>query len=161
MTDRENILRAIELFKEAYQYLMDGDLETAVDYYERSIDLYPTAEAHTFLGWTYSFQGKIDQAIAQCERAIQVDPDFGNPYNDIGAYLIEMGKHDEAIAWLERAIVAPRYESYHFPHMNLGRIYLHKMLYGKARAQFERALELAPDYAPARQALAEVRKKLN
>src|SRR5688500_1071155 len=98
MTDRDNILRAIELFKEAYQYLMEGDLETAVDYYERSIELYPTAEAHTFLGWTYSFQGKIDQAIAQCERAIQVDPDFGNPYNDIGAYLIEMGKHDEAIA---------------------------------------------------------------
>jgi hypothetical protein len=39
-------------------------------------------------------------------RAIQVDPDFGNPYNDIGAYLINLGRHDEAMAWLEQAIGA-------------------------------------------------------
>ena len=51
---------------------------------------YPTAEAYTFLGWTYHFQGRIEDAIAECKRAIEVDPEFGNPYNDIGAYLIEL-----------------------------------------------------------------------
>ena len=54
-----------------------------------SLELHPTAEAHTFLGWTYHFQGKLDEAIAQCRTAIDIDPEFGNPYNDIGAYLIE------------------------------------------------------------------------
>ena len=51
----------------------------------------------------YSFQGRPDDAIAECKIAIAVDPDFGNPYNDIGAYLIELGREEEAVTWLERA----------------------------------------------------------
>jgi hypothetical protein len=35
--------------------------------------------------------GLTDDAITECHHAIEVDPDFGNPYNDIGAYLIEQG----------------------------------------------------------------------
>jgi len=65
-------------------------------------------------------------------EGIEVDPEFGNPYNDIGAYLIEQGKHDEAIPWLERALRAARYESYHFPWFNLGRAYAAKDCYGRA-----------------------------
>jgi Tfp pilus assembly protein PilF len=79
--------------------------------------------AHTFLGWAYSFQGKIDEAIQECEIAIQIDPDFGNPYNDIGVYLIEKGEYDEAIPWLTKAMEAKRYEPRHYPHINLSRVY--------------------------------------
>ncbi|MGA2847071.1 MAG: tetratricopeptide repeat protein, partial [Candidatus Acidiferrales bacterium] len=75
-----------------------------MELYTKSLDIFPTAEAHTFLGWTYHFQGKVDEAIAECKRAIEVDPEFGNPYNDIGSYLIALGRHDEAIPWLEQAI---------------------------------------------------------
>jgi len=68
---------------------MQRDLELAAQFYKRSIELHPTADAHTFLGWTYHQQGKVDEAIEECKKAIAVDPTFGNPYNDIGAYLIE------------------------------------------------------------------------
>ena len=85
---------AMELFQKAYQMQMQGELDLAIRFYKRSIELHPTAEAHTFLGWTYRFQGKLDEAIAECEKAIAVDPTFGNPYNDIGAYLIEQGALD-------------------------------------------------------------------
>lgn len=80
---------------------MEGDYDRAVELYLGSLALHPTAEAYTFLGWTYHFQGKIEEAIAECKRAIAVDPDFGNPYNDIGSYLIELNRYDEAIPWLE------------------------------------------------------------
>ena len=40
----------------------------------RRLELYPTAEAHTLLGWTYHFQGRLDDAIAECKRAIEIDP---------------------------------------------------------------------------------------
>src|SRR6266699_4235822 len=115
--------RAIRLLEEAYQRQMKGDLDEAVDLYQKSIEAFPTAEAYTFLGWTYSFLGRIDDAIEECRKAIEVDPTFGNPYNDIGAYLIEKGSPEDAIPWLERAIVAPRYENYNFAHLNLGRVY--------------------------------------
>src|SRR5262245_57976690 len=108
MTAEERLRRAIELLQEAYRLQMGGELEDAIDRYRQSIALHPTAEAHTFLGWTYSFQGRYDDAIAECKEAIRVDPEFGNPYNDIGSYLIRLGQLDDAVPWLESAMKAPR-----------------------------------------------------
>jgi tetratricopeptide (TPR) repeat protein len=156
----ENFQAAWDLLKEAYQYQVGGEYDMAVELYKRSLDLHPTAEAYTFLGWTYRFQGKLDEAIAECKKAIQIDPEFGNPYNDIGAYLIEKGEYDESLPWLERALHSRRYESYHFPHYNLGRAYMAKELYGRAREHFELALKLEPEYAPAKEGLEKVRRKL-
>jgi Tfp pilus assembly protein PilF len=158
-SDREE--QARQQFVEAYQAQMSGDLDRAVKLYQKSIDLYPTAEAHTFLGWTYHFQGKIEKAIEECKRAIVVDPDFGNPYNDIGAYLIDLRRLDEAIPWLEQAITAKRYEPRHFPYYNLGRIYLFKGHINRARTLFQKALEIEPRYLTARQAIDKLRHMVN
>src|ERR1051325_6723546 len=97
MDEKETLEKAMRLFHEAYRFQMQGKLDEAVRLYRESISAHPTAEAHTSLGWTYSFQGRYEEAIAECQRAIAVDPDFGNPYNDIGAYLIGLGRLDEAI----------------------------------------------------------------
>src|SRR3954468_15938878 len=91
---------AERLFRQAYTSQMNGDLDDAIELYRRSIELHPTAEAHTFLGWTFSFQGDSEAAITECKTAIRIDPDFGNPYNDIGAYMIKQGKFAEAVPWL-------------------------------------------------------------
>jgi tetratricopeptide (TPR) repeat protein len=158
---QETLSRAWELLQDAYQAQMEGDYERAVELYHSSLDLHPTAEAHTFLGWTYHFQGKLDEAVAECKKAIEIDPEFGNPYNDIGAYMIELGRHDEAIPWLERATEAKRYEPRHFPHYNLGRAYLAKEMYGRAEASFQNALRIEPRYGLARQALESLRRLVN
>jgi len=159
--DRDAVQLANELFRRAYECQMSGQLEEAIDLYKESIDLYPTAEAHTFLGWTYSFQGKLDEAIQECKIAIEIDPEFGNPYNDIGAYLIEKEEYDDAIPWLKKAIEAKRYESYHFPHYTLGRAYLAQGMMRWAMEQFEKALVLAPDYHLAHDALEHLKKQIN
>ena len=156
----DRLTRAWELLQEAYRFQMEGDYDVAVELYQRSLDAHPTAEAHTFLGWTYHFQGKIDDAISHCKKAIELDPDFGNPYNDIGAYLIELGKFDDAIPWLQQAVAARRYDAYHYAHYNLGRVYLAQSLLNQARASFQKALDLAPDYTLASDALASLRKKV-
>ena len=149
----ERIEQAWKLLQEAYQAQMERDFDRAVELYKNSLETYPTAEAHTFLGWTYHFQGKVDDAIAECKRAIEVDPEFGNPYNDIGAYLIEQGKLMEAIDWLERATRATRYESYCFPWFNLGRVYEKRYEWEKARECYARALQESSDYQVAAVAL--------
>ncbi len=151
---------AYDLFQEAYKYQMEGELDTAIEFYRRSIEVCPTAEAHTFLGWTYSFQGKLDEAIAECEKAIRIDPDFGNPYNDIGAYLLEKSLHEEAIPWLKQASQAKRYENYHYAHFNLGRAYLALEQFNNAREEFETALRLKPEYEMARDALVMLKRKI-
>lgn len=153
--------QAKELFEQAYRLQMKGDLDDAVALYKKSIALFPTAEAHTFLGWTYSFQGRIQEAIEECHRAIAVDPDFGNPYNDIGAYLIELGRLEEAIPWLERATRAPRYESRCFPYFNLGRVYEHRHEFRRAMENYRLALREQPGYPAARSSLRRLQAMMN
>ncbi len=159
--DRERLAEAMKWFREAYQHQMRGELDEAVRLYTRSIETYPTAEGYTFRGWTYSFQGRIDEAIEECKKAIEVDPTFGNPYNDIGAYLVEQDRLDEAIPWLEKALVALRYESYCFPHVNLGRVYERKKMFAKALEHYQDALEENPQHLGARQAVARLRGMSN
>ena len=117
---------AMELWQRGYALQEAGDLEGAIRLYQASIAAQPTAEAHTFLGWALSYQRRFLEAIAECKRAIACDPGFGNPYNDIGVYLMELERDEEAIPWLEQAAQAPRYEPRHFPHINLARIYERK-----------------------------------
>ena len=92
MEESENLGRATDLWRVAYRYQMEGQMDRAMEHYQRSIAVYPTAEAHTFLGWTLSFQGRLAEATAESLRAIEIDPYFGNPYNDIGVYLMQQGK---------------------------------------------------------------------
>jgi tetratricopeptide (TPR) repeat protein len=160
MTDKEAIKKAVDLFHMAYRCQMEGELDEAVNLYQASIRHYPTAEAYTFLGWTYSFKGDYTKAIEQCEMAIAIDPDFGNPYNDIGAYLINLGRLEEAIPWLQKATAAKRYEAYHYPHCNLGRVYMAKGMLKKALEEFKKAVAIEPNYAFARQAIEAIETQL-
>src|SRR5260221_11384445 len=89
---RETLTRAWEVLQDAYQAQMEGDYDRAVELYQSSLELFPTAEAHTFLGWPYHFQSRLDDAIAECKRAIELDPEPGKPYNNIGTKIIDMGR---------------------------------------------------------------------
>jgi tetratricopeptide (TPR) repeat protein len=134
---------------------------SAIEIYKESISVQPTAEAYTFLGWAYSFQGRYREAILECQNAIRTDPDLGNPYNDIGVYLTEEGRYDEAIPYLQRALRAKRYESPHYPHYNLGRAFEKKGWWLEAIAEYQEALRIEGDYPLAERSLVKLRALLN
>jgi len=161
MEESEDLRRATELWRAAYRYQMEGNLDRAIEHYQRSIAVRPTAEAHTFLGWSMSFQGRLAEATTECLRAIEIDPDFGNPYNDIGVYLMQQGKLDEAIPWLGKAKQARRYEPRQFPFMNLGRVYLKQGRWWDALREFEGAVQAAPGDVYAAKTLHQLRGQLN
>lgn len=152
---------AIEVFEQAFAAQMAGDYENAVKLYKKSIEIFPTAEAHTFLGWVYSFGGDYDLAITECLAAIAVDEDFGNPYNDIGSYLIAKGNFYDCVRWFKLAIEAPRYEARAFPHFNLGTVYEKRGKFLEAARQYGLALAEQPNYAQAYKALRKIQEKLN
>ena len=161
MEERSTLRRATDLWQEAYRYQIEGELDRAIELYQHSIEVYPTAEAHTFLGWAMSFQGRLAEATQECLRAIEIDSEFGNPYNDIGVYLMQQDKLDESISWLERAKQATRYEPRQFPFMNLGRIYLQQGRWWQALREFEGAVRLAPRDGRAARFLHNLRGRLN
>lgn len=157
----EKRFTAKQLFQEAYEAQQEHDYERAIDLYKRSIHVHPTAEAHTFLGWVYSFQSRYDEAIAECLEAIRVDGTLGNPYNDIGSYLLAKGDSYGSIRWFKRALLAPRYESYAFPHFNLARVYESRKKFMEAAKHYGLALDENPNFTEAAVSLRRMQGKLN
>jgi Tfp pilus assembly protein PilF len=161
MSLSDKFTRAMDLVEEGLFAQHTGDIEAAINCYKKSIQILPTAEAHTYLGWAYGKHNDCDAAIAECETAIRLDPEFGNPYNDIGVYLVRKGQPNEAIPWFEKAKRARRYEPRHFPYINLGHIYASKGMFLKAREEFAHALRLHPSDKTVEEALQEIQHHLN
>jgi Tfp pilus assembly protein PilF len=153
--------KAMELWQAGTDRLMAGELDEAVALFTQSLEIRPTAEAYTFRGWAYSFAGRLEEAIEECRKAIATDPTFGNPYNDIGCYLMEQGKLDDAVSWFEQAKRAPRYEPRHFPYLNLGRLRTAQGEFAEAILEFQGALLEAPDDPVATRFLEELKFKVN
>lgn len=135
---------AILLLQRANQAHLNGLERKALRLCLASLRCHPTAEAYTQLGWMYSLKGDLETAIALCQRAIITDPTLGNPYADLGAYLVELSRYDEARNCLSKALMARRYASLTGVHYNLGRIYEHVGEETKALAAYRQALALAP-----------------
>jgi len=152
---------AMNWWQLGYEAQMRQEIERAIELYTRSIEVFPTAEAYTFRAWAKSFQGKLDEAIEECLKAIEVDPDYGNPYNDIGAYLIQKGDMRGAIPWLERAFETKRYECPFYPRFNLGRVYEGFGDLLKAANLYKEAYDLNPSYKQALRAFRRLQSKLN
>jgi tetratricopeptide (TPR) repeat protein len=157
---KEKRQEALEWVGKAYQLHMRGEVEQAIELYNKSLEVVPTPEALTFRGWAHSSRKDFDQAIADCHAAIDLDPEFGNPYNDIGAYYVEMGELDDAVPWLRMALKARRYESYCFPHFNLGRVFEVKGQLPLALEHYQASLRENPSYALASKAVERVKAKL-
>ena len=158
-TDKAGIAK--DYLEKGFLLQKSGHLDRAAHFYKRSIEFKPTAQAHTFLGWIYSLKGRYEEAIQQCKSAIALNPDYGNPYNDIGAYLLQMNRYDESIPWFEKALNAPDYENYSYPYLNLGRVYEFKGDCDKALKLFKKAIEQDTAYEPAQIAYQSLLAKYN
>ncbi len=157
--DDPRVQKAFMYWQKGYVLHVMGEYEAAAAHFRKSIEAKPTAQGHTYLGWSLSHLDRTVEAIEECKTAIEIDPGYGNPYNDIGVYLIDLGRPDEAIPWLRKAMRAERYCCYQFPHFNMGRILLMQGHVVGAKRAFERALSHDPNYQPALQALEYLREQ--
>jgi tetratricopeptide (TPR) repeat protein len=136
---------ARQLWQRGLRAQLDGEIDEAMRLYRTSLELHETAEAWAFLGWGLSFQGLLDDAVDACLRAIELDPGLGNPYNDIGAYLVEQDRDEEAVLWFQRAKEAERYDTPQFPYLNLARLHIHRGRLAAALLELQVAELLAPE----------------
>ncbi|MGO8930269.1 MAG: tetratricopeptide repeat protein [Limisphaerales bacterium] len=81
-----------------------GALEQALQYYRRSIEVYPSFEACYNLGKALLFAGHTDEGIAAFRRSIQLRPDVSVVHQDLGIALASQGFLEEAMAEYRKAI---------------------------------------------------------
>lgn len=151
--------RARALWKEGAGLHLEQKYETAIARYRRALRLDPTARTHTYLAWSLSKLGRFDEAVDHCRRAIELNPDYPNAYNDLGAYLIELGRPGEAITWLRRAAGFSNYCCPHYVHYQLGRALLLQARVTEARRELETSLSIRPNYGLAKRLLRSIRSR--
>lgn len=103
------------------------------------------AGCHNALGIFYTTLGRYEEAIAEYQRAIELDRQSPYPYNGLGNVYYALGRHEEAITAYQRAIeLDPKLAS---PHYGLGNAYDALGHHDDAIAEFRRAIELDPQDA--------------
>ncbi len=152
MIDRDKVLLAAEYFEKGYRFHISGKIKEAIQAYRKSIAYLPTAKTYTHLGWALSLEQKYEEAIEECKIAIELDPEYGNPYNDIGTYLIALKQYDEAIYWLQKALEKKEYSTPYIPLYHLGKIYEIKGSYFTALKYYSDSLEKNSEFEPAKTA---------
>jgi len=161
MIENLNSKIANKYFQKAFEFQMRGNIREAITNYNASIEIHPTAEAYLNLSWALSKEGRYKDAIQKCYKAIEMDINLGNPYNEIGTYLMKLNKLDEAIIWLDEALNTESYDEKHYTYFNLGKIYERKGLWYEAIIMYDKALEIKPEYLLANRRLILLSARLN
>jgi len=82
-----------------------ASLMTAIDLTQKSIVLDDSlADSHALLGYLYTLTRQHDKAIAQGERAVELDPNSSLAYIWLGVSLNYIGRKEEAVPMIEKAI---------------------------------------------------------
>jgi tetratricopeptide (TPR) repeat protein len=105
------------------------------------------AKAYAGLGTAYMYQGKIEEAVVNYNRAIQIKPDYAMAYYNLGIAYGNRGMHDEAIQKFRKAIaLEPEMADAHF---NLGVAYANKGSVDLAVEHARNALRIDPSHEEA------------
>ena len=109
-----------------------------------SVEERDLANQHLDRSISFAMCGKVDQAIAEAKKAIEIDPDFSQAYNKLGDFYLKKGQINEAIDVYRKSIVLnPENENSHF---DLGRSLAMTGKYDEALSSLNRALELDPGH---------------
>jgi tetratricopeptide (TPR) repeat protein len=137
------------LRKEAFDATNKGDFATAEQRWTDIITLLPdNAAVWSNRGNAKVSQNKLEAAIADFNKAMELAPDAPDPYLNRGAALEGLGKWDEAIADYNRVLDLDPNDPAAFN--NRGNAEAGLGHWETAIADYQKAFELAPDYAFAR-----------
>jgi Tfp pilus assembly protein PilF len=171
---RERYDQAIQHFEKAIQlkpdfapainglgnaYSAKGDWDQAIEAYRKIIeDVFYGTPHFALSNMALAYYQKKDyvQAEKYFLEALKMSPDFVNALAGLATTYMATGRYEEAVQKLERAVrKEPKLPQLHF---ELGRAYNGLGDQRKARYEFSRAAELAPDSPLAEEAQRELKK---
>ena len=116
---------------------------------KKALELDPTlADAHTALAFVmYAFERNWPEAGEEYRRAIELNPGYGDAHHGYALYLAMMGRRDEAIAEIGKAL---QLDPLTLPQkINAAGIYACAGEYDRATEQLRTVLALNPKFAEA------------
>ena len=103
--------------------------------------------AHNNLGSAFRDQGRMEEAIAELQKALAINPDYAEAHYNLGNAFLQQGRMEEAIAQYQMALeIMPDDEEV---HNNLGNVFLQQGRMEEAISCYQKALEINPNHAKA------------
>jgi len=110
--------------------------------------------AHYNLGLALDHEGRVEEAIAQFQKALEINANSAEAHHNLGAALFRKGKVDEAIVHYQEALrIKPDDAKAHY---NLGIALGQQGRVDEAITHYREALEINPDYGEAHNNLGNV-----
>jgi tetratricopeptide (TPR) repeat protein len=123
----------------------DGSLKIIADLERQRIN--NQTASHLFKGLSYFYKNNFQEALAQANLALKINPEYERAYNVRGSSYFALAKDDQALADFNRALeIEPKYEGAYY---NRGCVYLRRKQYEGAISDLDRALKIKPIFASA------------
>jgi adenylate cyclase len=102
---------------------------------------------HVAKGNVLRVERRFDDAIAEFERALALDPSLAEVYGSLGHTYSDIGQYEKAIEFLDRAIrLSPQNQDLAFWYSGKGRAYFGLEQYDHAIEWTRRAIAINPNY---------------
>ena len=119
----------------------------------------PCASMYTNISAIYYKLGRYEEALANCQKAIEIDPRLAEAHYHMGNILSKTGRYDETIEAQKRAIqINPVFSDAHY---NLAQTYVRMGRFNEAINEYEEAVRLKPYDAKVRTNLGYLYMEMN
>ena len=133
-----------------------GRLEEAAGHFKTSLALEPKAEIYSDLGFTMARLGYPDEARADYQKALELDPNCASAHFNLAVAAVQAGAFGEAEAHYRQALPGrPNAET----HNGLGYALARQGRMDEAVAEFRKAIDVDVKFTPAYNNLAEALAK--
>jgi Flp pilus assembly protein TadD len=129
-----------------------GELEEAAGHFKRSLAVEPKAEIYSDLGFIKAQLGKPDEALADYRKALELDPSCASAHVNLAVAFVQSGKLREAESHYRQALPGRPTADV---HNGLGYVLARQGRADEAVAEFRKAIDVNPKFAPAFNNLAE------
>jgi len=132
--------QALEFTKQGVSALQKGNVDAAINYYDKALEINPQLEvAYINRGYAYFSKGNLSQAIEDATKAIEIKPESMDAYGVRGDSHFQNGNYDQAIADYSKAIEL---------NPQLGGAYTKRAYTYHAKGQLSRAVADFESYLP-------------
>jgi Flp pilus assembly protein TadD len=148
--------KVADLLEQAIVAFNQGKYEQAERLFQQILEINPEVkEAYNNLGAIYTHREALDRAKEMYRTALEIDPTYVFPRCNLALFLLQDDKVEEAAEMVKPLAMKTRFhpqEMAFFSYLQ-ARIAFKRQDYEAARTALETALEVEPDYQPAKNLL--------